>query len=368
MIPEADFNKIKTKFFITKNFGFLGAILCSTDVCFKKDLQTANTDGKIINWGIDFYNSLTENDKFFVLAHELYHIAFLHPIRLGNRDPEIFNIAGDFAINNILIYGGSVLKFDNIKPLHDRKYIGWTTEQIYDDLIQNSQQIPNLSKNILGNDLKYTDPNDSTSKTEIISKIESVKSYMNESIPEIEELLNKFTKPKLHWRYILQNYLSALIEPKRSFRRQNRRYNELILPTYSKEEGLLDLSFYMDTSASISKAELIIFNTELKSIKDTLKPKNLNIIQFDTRITNRVSIDEFIEYKQLNIIGRGGTCLIPVIDDINKTKPICSVILSDLEVGYIPPCNHNIIWLRIGKSGLIPNYGTTINIESKNYE
>jgi predicted metal-dependent peptidase len=362
MIPS-DFQKIKTKFFLTKNFGFLGAVLCSTEVYFKKDLESANTDGKVINIGIDFYNGLTDNDKFFILAHELYHIAFLHPIRLGNRDPEIFNIAGDYAINNLLIYGES-LKYNTLKPLHNNKYLNWTTEQIYDDLIQNSVKLP---KDVLGNDLIYADPNNSSAKTELIAKIESVKSYMQTSVPEIEELLNKFTKPKLHWRYILQNYLTALIEPKRSFRRQNRRYSELILPTYSKEEGLLDLSFYMDTSASISETELIIFNTELKSIKDSLKPKNLNIIQFDTRIRNKTTIDEFTEFNSLNIVGRGGTDLRPVIEDINKTKPICAVILSDMEVDYIPPCNYNIIWLRIGKSGMIPKYGQTINIESNNY-
>jgi predicted metal-dependent peptidase len=365
MIP-LDFSKIKKKFFLTKNFGFLGAILCSTEIYFKQDLETANTDGKVINIGIDFYNNLTENDKFFILAHELYHIAFLHSIRLGNRDPKIFNIAGDYAINNLLIYGES-LKYDNLKPLQDRKYIDCTTEQIYDDLIKNPMNIPQYNNFSLFNDLQYTDPNDSGTKTELISKIESVKSYMQTSIPEIEELLNKFTKPKLHWRYILQNYLSALIEPKRSFKRQNRRYNDLILPTYSKEEGLLDLSFYMDTSASISETELIIFNTELKSIKNTLKPKNLNIIQFDTKITNKTSIDEFTEFNSLNIVGKGGTDFRPVIEDINKTRPVCAVILSDMEVDYIPTCNHNIIWLRIGKSGLIPTYGQTINIESSNY-
>ena len=202
-----DFSKIKTKFFLTKNFGFLGAILCSTEVYFKKDLETANTDGKVINWGIDFYNKSTDNDKFFILAHELYHIAFLHSVRLDSRDPAIFNIAGDYAINNLLIYGEN-LKYDNLKPLHDRKYIDWTTEQIYEDLIQNSTKIPNSSKNTLVNDIKYTDPNNSSLKTELIAKITSVKSYMQTSVPEIEELLTKFTKPKLHWRYILQNYLN----------------------------------------------------------------------------------------------------------------------------------------------------------------
>ena len=70
-------------------------------------------------------------------------------VRIGNRDPQLWNIAADYAVNQIL-------KDSNIgempkgkkgenKGFQDDKYKDWPAERIYDDIMKNAKKI-DLSK------------------------------------------------------------------------------------------------------------------------------------------------------------------------------------------------------------------------------
>ena len=64
--------------------------------CEDDTIPTMCTDGRSIKWNSAFVDSLTALETIFVMAHEVMHIAFKHPLRIGKRDAERWNIACDY--------------------------------------------------------------------------------------------------------------------------------------------------------------------------------------------------------------------------------------------------------------------------------
>ena len=82
-----------------------GSEIAVANIEFKDDLpfHTAATDGKNIYVDPNYFESLSENDRLFTIAHEIMHIKFMHMYRLTDkegkkRDPELWNIATDAII------------------------------------------------------------------------------------------------------------------------------------------------------------------------------------------------------------------------------------------------------------------------------
>src|SRR3990167_8730376 len=65
-------------------------------------MPTFYTDYRYIYYNPEFAESCSRKDKKFILAHEILHNVFLHGIRRGEREPERWNFATDFAINAVL--------------------------------------------------------------------------------------------------------------------------------------------------------------------------------------------------------------------------------------------------------------------------
>ena len=68
----------------------------------KPEIGTAATDGKHLWYAPDFIDRLDTKQVEFLLAHEVLHVAFEHMLRRGDRDPQGWNVACDYAINQIL--------------------------------------------------------------------------------------------------------------------------------------------------------------------------------------------------------------------------------------------------------------------------
>jgi len=66
------------------------------------ETETMATDGRELLYNPEFVNKLGPLLVQGVLAHEVMHNALAHPSRRGPRDPVLWNIACDLAINPIL--------------------------------------------------------------------------------------------------------------------------------------------------------------------------------------------------------------------------------------------------------------------------
>lgn len=98
------------------------------------ELPTAaiTADGHTL-WNREFFESLSPEEREFVLAHELCHLLLQHSARRGSRDPDVWGIATDMAINHGLIEAGvGQCPSHGLRPLDAWKT--WSAEEIYDVL------------------------------------------------------------------------------------------------------------------------------------------------------------------------------------------------------------------------------------------
>ena len=106
---------------------------------------TAGTDGRHFYYNTKFIDSLTPREAEFLFGHEVLHNVFEHMlVRIGDRDPMLWNIAADYAVNQILVEGkiGEMpkgKKGEN-KGFQDDKYKDWPSERIYDELYKTAKK------------------------------------------------------------------------------------------------------------------------------------------------------------------------------------------------------------------------------------
>jgi predicted metal-dependent peptidase len=91
-------------------------------------IDTMATDGKRIYYNPAFVDTLTLGEVKGVLCHEIMHIANGHSLRRGSRDPFLWNVACDYAINPLILKGKMILPKD---CLIDPRYSGMSAEEIY---------------------------------------------------------------------------------------------------------------------------------------------------------------------------------------------------------------------------------------------
>jgi predicted metal-dependent peptidase len=293
-------------------------------------LTTAATDGRTIYFNREFFTPLTNKQVEFVLAHEILHAVFDHMGRREGRDPQIFNIACDYAVNGQIVrdkIGDHNLP--DIKIFHDPKYYGWGAEQIYDEIHEkmDEQMLEALGQLLdehldnSGNDGddKNGDGRPKYSKEEL----KQIRDEMREAVMQaaqaagsgnvpaaVARMIKELTEPKMNWRQILRQQIQSTIKNDFTFMRPNRKgwHMNAILPGQQFQETI-DICIAIDMSGSIGDEQAKDFLTEIKGIMDEYKDFKIKLWTFDTSVYNErdydgYNMDEFVNYK---CKGGGGT-------------------------------------------------------------
>ena len=187
------------------------------------------------------------------------------------------------------------------------------------------------------------------------------------SIPgEILLEIDKFLNPKLPWRVLLRRFFTEQSREDYSWKRPNRRYDDVYLPSMNSEDGLTKINYYLDTSGSVSDADILRFNSEVRHIKEEFQPEELNLITFDTSIRDEYHFAKDDPFEKIVVTGRGGTDLDPVAEHILKHKPNVAVIFSDLWVDPMPSVGSiPVLWVVIGNPNAIVPFGQMVHIDSE---
>ena len=120
-----------------------GAQIAAANLEYRTDLKyhTAATDGKNIYFDPDYLASLSDDDKLFIIAHELMHVKFEHMYRIMDRngqqrDQELWNIATDAIINANLERDGFKIKNGYVNM---PEALNYSAEEFYDKLLKEKQ-------------------------------------------------------------------------------------------------------------------------------------------------------------------------------------------------------------------------------------
>lgn len=356
------------------NCTFITTVLFSLQASWDDLIPTACTNGFFLKINPDWFMGLTERARIGLLAHEAWHVAFQHMLRLHDRDPRVFNEACDHVINLMLLDVGMELPPNG---LHDKQFKGMSSEEVYDILIQNpQQQQPNFSMDIEGPGDGDAAEGDKPTKEEMENQIVNTlvkartQSQMSSdkagSIPgEIEVALDKLLNPKLPWNVLLQNYLHSMDKEDYSFRRPNRRYMpDYHLPSlYSESLDCIAAAF--DISGSVTDNEFTAYRTELNHVKQSMNPKRLDVLAFDTRIQDVYELGQDEDVSKVTFHGRGGTDLRPVFAHYEKKPPTVLIIFSDLHCAKIEKDpGYPVIWICVNNPRGEVNFGKLIHYET----
>ena len=236
-------------------------------------------------------------------------------------------------------------------------------EDIYEDLLKNAVQPPPM--NPFDGDLgsEPGDPGDGSGaegnalpgpynsgppdKKATVEQLQAVAQAIQQaklqkqagSIPgQLELIVDEFLSPVIPWEQVLFNWFTDLITEDYSWRRPNRRYQDMYLPSLqSDEQRLTCLHYYFDVSGSVTDQMIKRFNSEVKYIKDTFNPEKLVLVMFDTKIHEVYEITENDVFDRIKVTGRGGTRLNCVHAHIEETKPTAAIIFTDLECSPMQP-------------------------------
>jgi predicted metal-dependent peptidase len=295
---------------------------------------TLATDGRNFYYNCEFVDKLKPKEAEFGFAHEVLHNVFDHMGRRDSRDPQLSNIAADYAANQILVDEkiGQVPSW--IKIFQDNKYRGKSYEEIYDELYEKAEKIDIGSLGELldehlddgdgdGNSDGDTEGNGSGRPRLTAEEKKAIKDEIKEAmvaaaqaagagrVPAgVARLINDFTEPKMDWREMLRMNIQSIIKSNFSFNRPNRKSQHCgaILPGLMNEETI-DVSVAIDMSGSISDKQAKDFISEVKGIMDEYKDFKLDLWCFDTAVYGYKQFtgdnsDEIMEYE---CKGGGGT-------------------------------------------------------------
>jgi predicted metal-dependent peptidase len=299
---------------------------------------TLATDGRTFYYNVGFVNKLSAQEAEFGFAHEVLHNVFDHMGRRNERDPQLSNIAADYAVNQILVDEriGIVPKF--IKIFQDSKYRGWSYEQIYEDVESKAIKIDMktlgelLDEHLDGDEDKGQgnggEDGDGDQEGNGRPKLsEEDKKKIRDEIKEamisamqnteagrmpagLSRFITEFTEPKMDWRELLRMNIQSILKSNFSFSRPNRKsqHSGAVLPGMMNDETV-DVSVAIDMSGSISDDMAKDFISEVKGIMDEYVDFNLDLWCFDTNVYNYAKFtgdtaDEIMDYK---VKGGGGT-------------------------------------------------------------
>lgn len=353
---------------------FFGVLALQLDVYISRARQTAWTDGKSIGWNPDFVNSLSHDEVIAVFAHEVMHCAAGHCWRRDARQPKKWNIAADYAINQLLRDAKFKLP---ATALLDPQYDGKWAEWIYDRLPDGCEDGSGASGSGTGKD----DPSgmgevldapdgDSSAPTEAdwqqITQQSLQQAKARGQLPStLERLINAQVKPVVDWRSALRRFIQDFAKADYAWQQPSRRYMAagLYLPSLrSHEMGRIAVA--VDTSGSIDDVLLAQFNAELQSIADECKPSVVDVLYCDAHVHRRESFQRD-EPIILTPCGGGGTDFRPVFDAIDQSdeQPIALVYLTD-TYGTFPSSapEYPVIWAVCGstQSPTVPPFGELI--------
>jgi len=352
---------------------------------------TAATDGRNFYYNSRFIDLLKPKEVEFLFGHEVLHCVYDHFGRRGDRDPMLFNVANDYAVNGDLKKHRVGEFITSVPCLYDAKYEGKSSEEIYDDLYENAEKInlSDLIDKLLDDHLdgegnsdsdEDGDEKDGRGKKPKLSAEErqKIRDEIKEAVMAaaaasdgagnlpagVRRIIQDMTAPKLNWRELLRMQLESTIKSDYTWMRASRRgwHMDAVMPGQRPDE-LIDVAIGIDASGSIDERMLRDFLAETQGIMDQFQSYRIHIFTFDTRVYNPAqynsdNLDTMCDYE---VSGGGGTDFDAIFNYLKEEQiePKRLVVFTDgYPFGSWGDENYaDTVWIIHGNTTVVPPWG-----------
>ena len=338
--------------------------------------------------GVILYNPkaidrLSVEEIVFLLCHEVMHVALSHAMRRGDRDHFIFNIACDAVINETLIELGIGQFLNNGVRMPGAQ--NRLAEDIYDEIFKKTKFItidldlifsgdktaPAFKGDtISGARRAYGEALDESETREIANRVklavaegitkEKMSGMGNRRGAFLEKLGTWVLTEKLPWYQLLGRFMNKFVSQNESWRRPNKRFSDVYLPSVDKEARMGTLVVGIDTSGSIDSKTLGIFGKHLFDVIEECKPEEVIVLWCDAEI-QKVERHDWEEVPfELEAPGRGGTDMTKITHWVadNAEEADACVILTDGYTPYPAPDDEKVptLWVLTHENKRIPEH------------
>jgi predicted metal-dependent peptidase len=326
---------IKSRVAMLLKYPFWGPLAARLKLEEVEWCKTIATDGRKFYYNKEFVQKLSDGELIFGFGHELGHIIFDHMTRRGSREPQVWNMAGDYVINNMLIRENVGTRITAVPILEDRKYEGKTADEVYDDLMANATVIKMTLDDHLemegdgeGNETDADGnpvPGKGKPRFKKLSEeeqkalrdewreavIQATKNAGAGNVPlDIQRLVKDITAPVMDLRDLLRIQFSGSVKSDYTWMRPNRKawHTGAVMPGQLPGEEL-DIVVALDASGSIDERMLSDFLGMVQGSLDQFTSYKVRIVTFDTDIYNEDTFtgDDGRSMGEYDIQGGGGT-------------------------------------------------------------
>ena len=348
--------------------------------------STAATDGRNFYYNSRFINMLKPKEIEFLFGHEVLHCVYDHFGRRGDRDPMLFNVANDYAVNGDLKKHRVGEFITSVPCLYDAKFEGKSSEEIYDILYENAEKI-NLSDlidkllddHLDGEGSDGEDDEEGKGRPKISDEErQKIRDEIKEAVlaaaaasdgagnlpAGVKRLIQDMTAPKMNWRELLRMQLESTIKSDFTWMRASRRgwHMDAVMPGMKNDE-MIDIAIAIDASGSIDERMLKDFLSEVQGIMDQFQAYKIHIITFDTNTYNPATydsdnLDTICDYE---VKGGGGTdfdCIFNYLKE-EQIEPKRLVVFTDgYPYGSWGDENYaDTVWIIHGNTTVVPPWG-----------
>jgi len=333
----------------------------------------AFTDGGTIYYKQDFLTDFNDDEKEFVISHEIFHIVLNHLFRNLGKDRDLLNYVEDAIINQLLIRDGLVMpeglvyvedaldysvdelylkllpKLDEIKEwmVSNTYHIELTEEEI-NEINDKLNEILDNSYNNYSRDLQELMNDNQRIREELIDDFQQQLKQEAESTgygkyagrQEFPSIAVGKAAPLLYWQEILKQTLVIPDEVATSFYEVE--MDGIIRKEEKSDIGYSESEIIIDSSGSMNMQKI---KAILRECKNILSSSNIKVGFCDVHFYGWNEIRNEADIDNLRIIGRGGTDFDNMansfsIDADNK------IVITDGECTF-PKDRPDILWVII---------------------
>lgn len=391
---------------------FFGAIAIGSEVYADESIPTMCTDGKSIRYNPEFVLAHSVEEIIGVMAHEVCHIAFKHPLRIGKFPHKIWNMACDYAINPIVIRAGKVINSQGdekvIFTIPEKGLVNWdwegkSAEEIAHILMEEGEGDEGSEQGEQGDSDESGGSGDgsdqqgegeqspewdwgqmeapSNSQGEALSEAEreAMATEIDVRVLEahtaaqkagkvpagIDGLVTELLTPKVDWQDKIQNFVGGTKPDDYTFSRPNRKMlsvYDVFMPS-SQRFGAGHVVVLSDSSGSCH-SRMVEFFAELTAISEDQSPDSITVITFDTQVQDVREYGAGEQIEGMSTKGGGGTRISPAFKYVEDEglHVDSMIVFTDLYLHDFPDePDYPVLWCTVGSDDA--PWGEVVRVE-----
>jgi len=377
-------------------YGALASVLSiqESDTVKKEEMSLLPTPS--LKYNKKWYEELPDAQAVGVLMHELLHLLLLHALRQGSRDPLLWAICCDMAVNDHIpdeMLPDNAVTTEQIELIVKCKLERMRSAEYYYNKLsglpdapisllkrEGAVTLPKVNGSLMEADIQKKEDINRVNEAALKNKLNEIveMASQNDELPpellhkeEIEnqndelspELLHEFVispkRSKINWKNMFKRFLSGRgrMQIRATYKRDSRRFEGF--PGHKRSIGMKVL-VALDESGSISDKQLNIFYNELMSI-NRITGVDVLVTEFDTECSEPQPAQLFIHQKNRN--KEGGTDFRPIFKLAEELNIFSVVIFTDGNGNAPEEVNQRVLWILTSDGRQPAPFGYSVNFE-----